>query len=73
MMMPIVMLIVILVVLRLVFIAEPFRRLWWYRGELPGSSHPDTALEILEWRYAKGEITRDQYSQMRADLEESRR
>jgi putative membrane protein len=29
----------------------------------------DTALEILRQRYARGELTRDEYEQMRRDLE----
>ena len=38
-----------------------------------GNSKPDsgkTALDILQERYARGEITRDEYRQMRDDLEE---
>lgn len=36
----------------------------------PGSaSREDTALELLKRRYARGEITRDQFEQMRRDLE----
>lgn len=34
----------------------------------PGPGGPD-ALEILRQRYARGEITREQYQQMKADLE----
>lgn len=71
--MPIVMIIVMLVVVRLVFTSEPFRRPWRYPGERPDSSHPDTALDILKQRYAKGEITRDQYHQMKADFDEAAR
>lgn len=29
---------------------------------------PPTALEILDVRYARGELTREQYQQMRADV-----
>ena len=40
-------------------------------GEKPGSSkdtHEDSALEILKKRYARGEITRDQYQELLSDL-----
>ena len=37
------------------------------------STTPDTALSILRERYARGEITREQFDSMRRDLEETRR
>lgn len=33
-----------------------------------GEASPPTALEILEGRYARGEIDRDEYEQKRRDL-----
>jgi putative membrane protein len=39
----------------------------WYQG-----GYVDPALETLRERFAKGEITKDQYDQMRRDLEASR-
>lgn len=43
------------------------------RSDGPSSSHdtrrpPETPLEILRRRYASGEITRDEFEQMRRDL-----
>jgi putative membrane protein len=38
---------------------------WGGRG---GWNRPPTALEILEMRYARGEITRDQFREMRGEL-----
>lgn len=33
-----------------------------------GSASPQTAREILDQRFARGEITREQYQQMKQDL-----
>jgi putative membrane protein len=37
-------------------------------GGLGGSARPQTAREVLELRYARGEITREEYQQMKQDL-----
>ncbi len=43
---------------------------WTVRQFIPaGGPAGSRALEILKERYAKGEITREQYEQMRRDLE----
>jgi putative membrane protein len=34
-----------------------------------GAARPQTAREILDQRFARGEITREQYQQMKQDLE----
>jgi len=38
------------------------------RGSDSGSSRPDSALEILKRRYAKGEITKEEYEEKKHDL-----
>jgi putative membrane protein len=38
-----------------------------YQGD--SAARPQTAREILDQRYARGEITREQYQQMKQDLE----
>ncbi len=45
--------------------------LWFVRQIRPGEAAAgrSRALEILQERYARGEITREQYEQMRRDLE----
>ena len=49
----------------------------WLRGQGTGSrpsagdDHPNRALKILEERYARGEIDRDEFEQRRRDLEDT--
>ncbi len=38
-------------------------------GSPPPGSTPETPLDILKKRYARGEITREEYEQMKRDLE----
>ena len=45
---------------------------WWALGRSPSASPPSSqasARDILDGRYARGEITREQYQAMRRDLE----
>ena len=47
-----------------------FSRGWWGWGWWgQGSYYQDPALETLRQRFARGEITKEQYEQMRKDLE----
>lgn len=43
-----------------------------FPGAAAGPSREPDALEVLRRRYASGELTRDQYLQMKQDLEEQR-
>jgi putative membrane protein len=44
---------------------------WWGRGWYYRGYYDDPALATLRERYARGEITKEQYEQMRRDLEAS--
>lgn len=37
-------------------------------GRGQGTSAPDSALDILNQRYARGEISKDEYEQMKRDI-----
>jgi len=54
------------VVLLVWFLVESARR----AGAGPSSSAHDTPLEILKKRYARGEITREQFQEMKRELQE---
>jgi len=68
--MPLVMVVVLVTMLYLMFGHGGFRPPW-SDSDRP-SSHPrdaETAMEVLKKRYAKGEITREEFEQMKKDLE----
>jgi putative membrane protein len=71
---PIIGLVVMLVVLALTFGPRgPFAtfgtRGRWREPHDAGGPRAESALDILKRRYASGEITREQYQQMRRDIE----
>ena len=43
-------------------------RYYWHVGEGRGSSQKQAALELLDVRYARGEIDREEYLQRKKDL-----
>ncbi len=63
-------LIVGLVIIFIVIIGLVVLVVWATRrtGGPGGAARPQTAREVLELRYARGEITREQYQQMKEDL-----
>ncbi len=40
----------------------------WGRDERAAEQKPDSALDILKRRYAKGEITKDEFERMKRDI-----
>jgi putative membrane protein len=64
--MPLVMVVIFVIALYFVFGRGGFRPPWW-GADSPGDS--GTAMEILRKRYAKGEITREEFESMKKDLQ----
>ncbi len=40
-----------------------------YRDQLRMNQHPESPIDIIKKRYARGEITKEQFEQMKKDLE----
>jgi len=68
--MPIVMLIVLFTVLYLVFGRGGFRQSWWGASDRysPDGRDSESAMEILKKRYAKGELTKEEFERMKKDI-----
>ncbi|MCJ7775824.1 MAG: SHOCT domain-containing protein [Desulfobulbaceae bacterium] len=68
---PLIMIILCFILFKLkVFGRGGFRPPWQDSSESSdGKREPETALEILEKRYAKGEITKNEFEQMKSDLQ----
>ena len=68
---PLVMVIVVVAMLYFVFGRGGFRPPWWNDSDRPSSHSKDseTAIEVLKKRYAKGELTREEFEQMKKDLQ----
>ncbi|HZE20576.1 MAG TPA: SHOCT domain-containing protein [Desulfobaccales bacterium] len=65
MVMPIIWILVIALILYLIFGRGSSRRSW---QPGPPASPPETALDILKKRYARGEISKAEFEQMKRDI-----
>lgn len=65
---PIIMLVVVLIVIYLIF-GRGGRPLWYDTDRhYSEGKESETALEILKKRYARGEITKEEFEQMKKDI-----
>jgi putative membrane protein len=62
------MIIVLLIVVFLIFGRGRFRPPWQDRGHYEDRPSSEGALDILKKRYAKGEITKEEFEQMKKDI-----
>jgi len=66
---PLIMLVVILLFIFLVFGRGGCRPFWYYHDRNAYREEPkETPLEILKKRYAKGEITKAEFEQIKKDI-----
>lgn len=71
-MMPFLMIVVVVAMLYFLFGRGGPKPPWWKDSDRPSghSRDSETAIEVLKKRYAKGEITREEFEQIKKDLQD---
>jgi len=66
---PMIMFVVMIIFIFLIFGSRGWRPPWWGQGgHNRQGGETESALEILKKRYAKGEITKEEFEQMKKDI-----
>lgn len=66
---PMIMFVVMIIFIFLIFGSRGWRPPWWEPGgHNKQGGETESALEILKKRYAKGEITKEEFEQMKKDI-----
>lgn len=65
---PLIMFVVMIIFMFLFFRRGGCRPWWGPGGYYKEGREPDSALDILKKRYAKGEITKEEFEQMKKDI-----
>ena len=67
---PVLILVVVLIIVYMIFGRGDFRPPWQDSGQNPNTGREsETALDILKKRYARGEITKEEFEEMKKDLQ----